>query len=55
MVAAGAEAARDKCVPRRAAAFVEVLRVMTVAAIPAARCIRTPFAERAANAVEVVR
>ena len=54
VVAAGAEPVSRKCVPRRAAAFEKVLRVIAVAANPAARCVWTPFAERAANAVEGV-
>ena len=53
MTAAGAEPAGLKRIPRRAAAFEKVLRVVTVAAIPAARCLRTPFTERATNAVEL--
>ena len=52
MAAAGTEPAGRKRIPRRAAAFEEVLRVITIAAIPATRCVRTPFAERATNAAE---
>ena len=54
MSAAGAQPARRKRVPRRAAAVEEVLRVITVAAIPVARCVRTPFTERATNPVELL-
>ena len=54
MTAAGAEPAGLKRIPRRAAAVEEVLRVITVAAIPAARCVRTPFTERATNPVELL-
>jgi len=53
VAAAGAEPAGRKCIPRRAAAFEEVLRIITVAAIPAARCLRTPFTERATNVAEL--
>gem|GEM_PF-4418099 len=49
----GAEPTSRKRIPRRAAAFEEVLRVITVAAIPAARCVRAPFAERATNVAEL--
>ena len=54
MTAAGAEPARLKRIPRCPAAVEEVLRVITVAAIPAARCHRTPFTERATNAAELL-
>jgi len=53
VAAAGAEPARRKRIPPCATAVEEVLRVITVAAIPAARCFRTPFTERATNAVEL--
>ena len=53
MAAARAEPAGLKCIPRCPAAFEEVLRVVTVAAIPTARCIRPPFAERATNPAEL--
>ena len=53
VAAAGAEPAGRKRIPRGAAAFEEVLRVITVAAIPAARCVWTPFTERAPNAAEL--
>jgi hypothetical protein len=54
VTAAGADPARLECIPCRAAAFEKVLRVITGAAIPAARCVWTPFAERAANAAELL-
>ena len=54
MAAAGAEPAGRKRIPRRPAAVEEVLRVITVAAIPVARCVRTPFTERATNPVELL-
>jgi hypothetical protein len=54
VAAAGAEPARAKSIPGRAAAVEEVFRVIAVAAIPAARSVRTPFAERATNAVELL-
>ena len=49
MAAAGTEPAGRKRIPRRAAAFEEVLRVIAVAAIPAAGCLWTPFTEWATN------
>ena len=54
MTAAGAEPACVKRIPRCAAAFEEILRVITVAAIPAARSVWTPFTERATNAAELL-
>ena len=54
MAAAGAEPAGLESIPRRTAAVEEVLRVITVAAIPVARRVWTPFAERATNAVELL-
>ena len=54
MAAAGTEPAGRKRIPRRAAAFEEVLRVIRIAAIPAARCVWTPFTERATNAAELL-
>ena len=53
MAAAGAAPARGESIPSRAAAVEEVLRVITVAAIPAARRVRTPFTERATNVAEL--
>ena len=53
MTAAGTEPASLERVPCRAAAFEKVLRVITGAAIPAARCVWTPFAERATNSAEL--
>ena len=54
MTAAGTEPASLESVPCRAAAFEKVLRVITGAAIPAARCVWMPFAERATNAAELL-
>ena len=54
MATAGAEPAGLKRIPRRAAAVEEVLRVIAVAAIPAARSVRAPFAERATNVAELL-
>ena len=54
MAAAGTEPAGRKRIPRRAAAFEEILRVIAVAAIPAAGCLWTPFTEWATNAAELV-
>ena len=54
MAAAGTEPARRKRVPRCAAAFEKVLRVIAVATIPAAGCVWTPFAERATNVAELL-
>ena len=54
VAAAGAEPAGLKRIPRRAAAVEEVFWVITVAAIPVARCVRTPFTERATNPVELL-
>jgi hypothetical protein len=53
VTAAGTEPASLESVPCRAAAFEKVLRVITGAAIPAARCVWMPFAERATNAAEL--
>jgi hypothetical protein len=49
MAAAGTEPAGRKRIPRRATAFEEVLRVIAVAAIPAAGCLWAPFTEWATN------
>jgi hypothetical protein len=54
VTAAGAEPSRLECIPCRTATVEEILRVVTGAAIPAARCVWTPFAERATNAAEVL-
>ena len=54
VAATGAEAAGCKRIPSRPTAFEEVLRVIAVAAIPAARRVRAPFAERATNPGELL-
>ena len=54
VAAAGAAPAGCKRIPRCATAVEEVLRMIAVAAIPAARWLRTPFTKRAANAAELV-
>jgi hypothetical protein len=54
VAAAGAEPAGLESIPRRTAAVEEVLRVITVTAIPAASCVWTPFTERATNPVELL-
>ena len=53
MAAAGTEPAGRKRIPRRAAAFEEILRVIAVAAIPAAGCLWTQFTEWATNPAEL--
>jgi hypothetical protein len=55
VAAAGAEPAGHKSIPGRTATFEEVFRVIAVAAKPATGSVRTPFTERATNAVELVR
>ena len=53
MIAARAKSAGFKCIPHRAAAAVKIFGKITVGAKPAARGIRLPFANRAANAAEI--
>jgi len=55
MAAAGTEPAGRKRIPRRAAAFEEILRVIAVAAIPAAGCLWMPLTEWATNSIKLVR
>jgi hypothetical protein len=55
VAAAGAAPAGRKRIPRHAATVEEVFRVITVAAIPAARSVRTPFTERATNVAKLIR
>jgi hypothetical protein len=55
VAAAGAEPPGRKRIPGRAAAFEKVLRVITIATVPPARCLWTPFTERATNAIELFR
>ena len=54
MTATRAEAAGCKRIPCRATAVEEVLRVIAVAAIPAAGWFWAPFTERATNAAELL-
>jgi hypothetical protein len=55
MAAAGAEPAGLERIPCRAAAIEEVLRVVAIAAIPAAGCLWMPFTERATNTADLGR
>lgn len=53
MAAAGTKTARGECIPAGAATIGEKFRIAARRAEPAMRRLRLPFAQRAANAVEV--